>query len=428
MSDGFSLPNETFETGPFAPTKKRSRAFLGGIVLLAGIVTSVVTLVILFFVGRRFETDPLSITVLEYFPIAALFIGAAAGSGYAIACRVLHFKASWGLIGLIILLQACSFVGGRCAAYWNVRQSFFNDLSPLFQKDSTMVLEFLNGDAVVRNATAEETRHFEEQIALIEKNEAQGGDPAEASDENYTEFVVKTPEEDGLIVRVDEGDPRSMEETARAFLKSAFPSFWEYYRDDLESGTRSEIGNEKEAAEAKPLGKWGYLFELIFLLAFALSPGIAMLFVLNAPYCQNCAKYLRKIRRYNIPARAAYVKIAAKETAARELFDRRDTECFESTTNTILEFLSFLQPENGRRPSRQEILERLETTLLPLAKTDKELAPVPNWYSLRFYACDDCDNWTCDAKLVINPNEKIPNRFKHKYLGRFSRDGERVTL
>lgn len=365
MSEGFSLPNETFESGPFASPNKRSRALQGVFVLLAGILTSVVTLVILFFVGRHFETDPLSITIMEIFPIAALFIGAAAGSGYAIACRVLHFKVSWGLIGLVILLQVCSFVGGRYAAYWNERQLFFSNIPTFAQR---------------------------EEVRQLQK-------------------------EEGL----------SDEELA-VFLKSAFPPFWEYYRDDLETGTRSEIGNEKEAAEAKPLGKWGYLFESIFLLAFALSPGIAMLFVLNAPYCENCAKYLRKVRQYKIPARIAYVKIAAKETAALELFERNDTECFESTTTTILEFLSFLQPENGRKPSRQEILERFETTLLPLAKTDRELALVPNWYALKFYACDDCDNWSCDADLVINPNEIIPNRFKNKHLGRFSRDGKHVTL
>ncbi|MDO5582069.1 MAG: hypothetical protein Q4G69_13150 [Planctomycetia bacterium] len=96
---------------PFRGLSGKRRTHLVPLVLLGGLITSFLTLAVIYFVSRKMETDVLSI-ILNFLPIPSAIFGVLAGSGYAIACRMTQFRASVALIFFIFVVQIGVFIGG----------------------------------------------------------------------------------------------------------------------------------------------------------------------------------------------------------------------------------------------------------------------------------------------------------------------------
>ena len=101
-----AVPTET-QTLPYAPPNPDRR--LPVLVLLAGFVSTAITLTALHFVQEHVEIDIMSFTVKLIFPLGALFVGFLAGLGFGIAAYVLNVRVRGWLIGVILLMQIWSY-------------------------------------------------------------------------------------------------------------------------------------------------------------------------------------------------------------------------------------------------------------------------------------------------------------------------------
>jgi len=109
-----SNPNEGHPSGGKRP---------GLLVILCGLVTTMVTLVIIYLCHRN-GFQPMSLYIFLIVPVGAILVGILAGSGYALASWWTGAKIGGGLLALVLLLQVAAYFGVEYFEYSEASASF----------------------------------------------------------------------------------------------------------------------------------------------------------------------------------------------------------------------------------------------------------------------------------------------------------------
>lgn len=114
------MKNSTLQ-GRFSETRHP-----GIIVLAAGLATSVLTLIIIYFVGKWSdgEFDLMNLYHAKILPTGAIIVGIAAGSGYGLLSWLTGAKISRLFLFLVVALQLCVYFGAQYIEYLQVMQQF----------------------------------------------------------------------------------------------------------------------------------------------------------------------------------------------------------------------------------------------------------------------------------------------------------------
>ena len=451
----YAVPRSTSSQPVRAAGESRTHRAI--FVLLGGLFTSAISLVAVYFIGNLCETDPLSITLWDFLPISAILIGAVAGSGYAVVCRLLHYRASYLLIGGIFAIQILVFLGGRYAGYLSSRNAFlssFNEamvtvfdggvMSDENLPDESMSDESLLGEgAAAENPTdanttndqsTEETSAAPAAPTTPAANEAptpekptdtpDAAPDADAAQADSSAATESSEESADALAGEDEeeGEPISLEELLPA-LADSYPGFWSYYRDSITSAVMSEltVGEPKEAG--KELGKLGYLYELLFMLAFCVASTFGLLTIVTAAYCRNCNKYMRKVKSYRVPNKTdsdVTMMLAAGPSASTALPGRRVNVNAVDRVRDLRKFLR--SPSGGTNKSAREVLDKLAELFASDSVPKSALSGVPNWVEIIYSECPDCPNWELVAEFRMNGDDAVANRAKPRQLLKAGRE------
>ncbi len=411
-TDSSQNAQDNFFRDPFLEDTRKRRTHLIPIVLLGGLITSALTLALIFYISRKADTDVLSI-LLNFLPIPAVLLGMLAGSGYAIACRCTQFRASITLILFICLLQAGVFVGGRYMSYLCVVQQMksikFEDVYKQIDLTQLLKAEPKAGDKP------------EAAQAEVAKKDAPAAAPLKPADGEKL-----TPEKEKQLEELREQIAVSM---------MTPPSFWDYYCSCMENITMADM--EKSHKDGKEdegwnLGRGGYLFELFIMLSFCLSSTVSLWVVLLFPYCRQCARYLVKKECYYYPCRAPYVKINKKDTQGQEEFARQDAEILADTLGKFSELISWFTLSNTPQSplTKTQVYEHIQEFYPEkrVQQNDPVMKKMPNWITIDFRECPDCENWYVLIQLQIFPSDNAGTRLKSVIFLEGGRDGLKTPV
>ncbi len=110
------------------------------------------------------------------------------------------------------------------------------------------------------------------------------------------------------------------------------PTFLEYYDFKARSfAWKAKNGNGAGA----PLGGWGYFFVLLGAAGFILGGFLAPAILIAVPYCDGCQRYMSRKRLGVVPAAVPVRKIAKKDTAAQEAYDRDQEEAAANADQAV---------------------------------------------------------------------------------------------
>ena len=101
----------------------------GVLVIVAGLVTSAATMVLSAVIAWNTEFDPMGLYIMFIFPIGALLVGLAAGSGYGLMSWKTGAKIGGGILAVVVVLQI--------ATYWMSWSIDYRMAKPYFEQEMT---------------------------------------------------------------------------------------------------------------------------------------------------------------------------------------------------------------------------------------------------------------------------------------------------
>jgi hypothetical protein len=265
-------------------------------VLIAGIVTTVLTLIGLYFIGANSDFNIMGWYLWFIVPAGAIFVGLLAASGYSVVSWLTGVKIKSWLLGAVLGIQLLAY----CVAQYIEYADFVRVITPIQKELMAMPKE--------------------ERVAGVNTLPLQSA---------------------GLKAKLISGET---------------PTFGDYFDESARSMTFK--GRSSSSSPSQPVGVLGYGALLLQLVGFVGGSLIAPLGLAAHPFCERCQRYQRGKQITLIPAAVApklfkktdEVAMAAAMKQGDETLDKLVTLAREGRASEFKEVVRTLEGSQKEAP------------------------------------------------------------------------------